>query len=231
MLKSSSSTARPRQGNLVPISGVLDLGIKNPCRNITGKNGEVIETFPHEILPPDNIPDIQRHIACFPADFVDIDECESNPCLNGGTCQDDVNMYSCLCLPGYNGSNCQTDIDECDSNPCLNGGTCQDEVNMYSCLCLPGYNGSNCEADIDECVSNPCLNGGTCQDDVNMYSCLCLPGYNGSNCQTDIDECDSNPCLNGGTCQDDVNMYSCLCLPGYNGSNCQTGDLGLDILE
>ena len=40
--------------------------------------------------------------------LVDIDECESNPCENGGTCTDAVNGYSCECAPGFTDANCQT---------------------------------------------------------------------------------------------------------------------------
>ena len=40
--------------------------------------------------------------------IADINECSSNPCLNGGTCVDQVNGYVCNCQPGYNGVRCQT---------------------------------------------------------------------------------------------------------------------------
>ena len=40
--------------------------------------------------------------------FVDIVECVSTPCQNGGTCTDDVNGYSCGCVPGYTGTHCET---------------------------------------------------------------------------------------------------------------------------
>ena len=118
-----------------------------------------------------------------------IDECVSDPCENGATCQDEENQYSCLCAGGYTGTHCETDIDECSSDPCENGATCQDEVNQYSCLCVPGYTGTHCETDIDECSSDPCENGATCQDEVNQYSCLCAGGYTGTHCETEIDEC------------------------------------------
>ena len=38
----------------------------------------------------------------------DINECSSYPCVNGGTCLDQVNEYVCNCIPGYVGVNCQT---------------------------------------------------------------------------------------------------------------------------
>lgn len=36
----------------------------------------------------------------------DIDNCASFPCENGGTCTDDINSYTCICIPGYTGSSC-----------------------------------------------------------------------------------------------------------------------------
>ena len=41
---------------------------------------------------------------------VDIDECSSYPCLNGGTCTDDVNSFSCVCAPGSTGLTCSTPL-------------------------------------------------------------------------------------------------------------------------
>ena len=40
--------------------------------------------------------------------IVDIDECASNPCHNAGTCTDAVDGYTCGCVAGYNGDNCET---------------------------------------------------------------------------------------------------------------------------
>ena len=34
-----------------------------------------------------------------------IQECVSNPCLNGAICQDQIDGYQCLCMPGYTGTN------------------------------------------------------------------------------------------------------------------------------
>ena len=40
--------------------------------------------------------------------FSDIDDCNSDPCQNGGTCTDGVNTYTCSCAAGYTGINCET---------------------------------------------------------------------------------------------------------------------------
>jgi len=42
---------------------------------------------------------------CFP--FPDINECASGPCENGATCNDHVNMYTCSCAPGWQGTHCE----------------------------------------------------------------------------------------------------------------------------
>ena len=43
-------------------------------------------------------------------DFIllDIDECDSVPCQNGGTCIDSINEFTCDCIPGYTGIYCET---------------------------------------------------------------------------------------------------------------------------
>ena len=48
----------------------------------------------------------------------DIDECASNPCDNGGTCDDLVNGYRCQCADGYTGEQCK--IGEYRTNVLIN---------------------------------------------------------------------------------------------------------------
>ena len=40
--------------------------------------------------------------------FIDINECESSPCKNGGTCKNLINDYNCTCASGYLGKSCET---------------------------------------------------------------------------------------------------------------------------
>ncbi len=42
--------------------------------------------------------------------ITEIDECQPAPCQNGATCNDLINAYSCDCVPGYTGVNCETGV-------------------------------------------------------------------------------------------------------------------------
>ena len=39
--------------------------------------------------------------------FSDIDDCDPNPCMNGGVCTDGIDAYTCTCAAGYTGENCE----------------------------------------------------------------------------------------------------------------------------
>jgi hypothetical protein len=39
--------------------------------------------------------------------FSDVNDCASSPCKNGGSCEDQLNGYKCLCVDGYEGHDCQ----------------------------------------------------------------------------------------------------------------------------
>lgn len=38
---------------------------------------------------------------------VDIEDCENNPCLNGGVCREGFNGYNCTCPKNFYGQNCE----------------------------------------------------------------------------------------------------------------------------
>ncbi|XP_033106114.1 delta-like protein D [Anneissia japonica] len=118
----------------------------------------------------------------------DINECQSTPCVNGGTCQHGVDSYVCICPPAWGGSLCHLLQDECINFPCANNATCESDVlsdgtSNYTCTCEPGWEGMNCTDEIYECESSPCLNDGVCQDLLNGWNCLCKEGWEGGACE------------------------------------------------
>ncbi|XP_062902207.1 sushi, nidogen and EGF-like domain-containing protein 1 isoform X1 [Mobula hypostoma] len=155
---------------------------------------------------------------------IDIDECASYPCRNGGTCLDGQNAFACQCSAGYTGVLCETDINDCSSNLCQNGGTCIDGISAYSCQCTFGFSGKHCEIADSPCKSKECQNGGVCEVNNGTAVCICQKGYTGESCENETDECGSNPCLNGGECIDLVDNYTCLCPPPFSGRHCETGE-------
>ena len=106
--------------------------------------------------------------------ILDINECSSSPCQNDGACNDGVNRYTCSCVAGYNGVNCQRSEFKTNLSHTL----------IYCTLIFSIFTLCVFFSDINECSSSPCQNGGTCVDGINRYSCSCVAGYNGANCQT-----------------------------------------------
>ncbi|XP_034311593.2 uncharacterized protein [Magallana gigas] len=152
---------------------------------------------------------------------VEIDECDSQPCLNGGVCVDQVNGFTCTCPQGYTNKTCDVNVNDCHPNPCINGGTCLDLLNGFACSCPPGFTGSDCTEQLKHCSSLPCQNGGTCMESgLHGYLCICDTGYTGHNCSEDIITCESGPCQNGGSCTDGEKGFNCSCTTGFTGRRC-----------
>ncbi|CAG5056620.1 unnamed protein product [Parnassius apollo] len=113
-----------------------------------------------------------------------IDECESNPCQNGGMCIDIHADYMCACAYGFTGKSCEVQIEFCDENSCSNDALCVIEDGTRVCYCVPDYHGERCELQYDECLLGPrCMNGGTCIDGVDNFTCSCPPNLTGSLCE------------------------------------------------
>ena len=108
----------------------------------------------------------------------DNDECQDEPCQNGGTCQQTVQPggYTCSCLEAYKGTNCQEEkIKTCAHEPCQHGRCVPrnnaTSSNKYSCDCDQGYEGLNCESKINYCnkLKKQCQNGGTCESNFSSF--------------------------------------------------------------
>ena len=144
--------------------------------------------------------------------------CGSQPCLNGGTCSEDGDKFTCFCPPRFTGVQCQIDTAPCSSSPCLNEGKCIVIGHSYKCKCPPKLSGKRCEYGV-YCNPNPCENGGRCEEGLIGAICKCQH-YTGTRCQLDIDECTRNPCQNGGTCLNFSGGFKCLCAENATGQYC-----------
>ncbi|XP_078497967.1 protein crumbs homolog 2 isoform X2 [Lissotriton helveticus] len=125
---------------------------------------------------------------------VNIDECESQPCQNGGRCEDAINKYLCHCALGYTGVECATNIDDCESDPCENGALCEDGIADYTCLCPSAddegvlWGGKNCSVRLTGCQQHLCQNEATClptyEEGNHGYLCQCNVGFYDDVCST-----------------------------------------------
>lgn len=102
---------------------------------------------------------------------VNVDECESQPCENGGRCEDSVASYTCRCsdpepddLP-WGGRHCQVRLSGCVEHACQNGATClpwlrggeggEEEEHAHSCSCPPGFYDERCSTGTTFSFSTP----------------------------------------------------------------------------
>ncbi|XP_065195919.1 uncharacterized protein LOC135827325 isoform X2 [Sycon ciliatum] len=178
----------------------------------------------------------------------DIDECASNPCVNGN-CTSGIQWFTCSCDVGWTGNLCDTkpkDYDECLSNPCLNNATCQDHPFAFTCICPQGYMGSRCQSLIacpalhkrDSsgmlCIPCSCNAFGTSACDPDKGNCLCKANVTGDNCDTcedglyaagvNVDSCLQCTCAANTTQPDKTcngTTGACNCLTSYGGRSCQ----------
>lgn len=78
----------------------------------------------------------------------DVDECLSEPCLHGGTCDDTVAGYICWCLEAWGGHDCSVKLTGCQGHTCPPVATCiptfESGVHSYTCRCPPGTHGPFC---------------------------------------------------------------------------------------
>ncbi|XP_070607244.1 coagulation factor X [Erythrolamprus reginae] len=86
--------------------------------------------------------------------YVDGDQCLSNPCHYGGTCKDGIGSYTCTCLAGYEGKNCEHVIQKScrlDNGDCWH--FCKLDQNEIECSCAEGYilghDGQSCVAGVE----------------------------------------------------------------------------------
>ncbi|RNA32190.1 protocadherin Fat 1 isoform X1 [Brachionus plicatilis] len=84
--------------------------------------------------------------------------CVSNPCLNNGTCVNNLanKTFICHCQQDNNGNylyfgkNCQNKVDVCANETCSKNGVCYDVNDKAKCKCFSSYSGEKCNIESDE---------------------------------------------------------------------------------
>ncbi|XP_071488447.1 uncharacterized protein [Diadema antillarum] len=157
----------------------------------------------------------------------DANPCLSQPCLNGGWCENDMyGDFECQCLPNYHGSRCEEFVNPCDELICENGGTCMAPTDYAYCSCPHGFIGARCQDALptpapSPCEASPCENNGICISLGEGYQCYCADGFSGPHCELDVSACLPNPCGEGVLCvgvpeTEDPTDYICKCPTGVD---------------
>ncbi|WP_438039048.1 pentapeptide repeat-containing protein [Sorangium sp. So ce128] len=155
---------------------------------------------------------------------------ESDPCLNGGTCTNDVTSYTCQCPTGSLGTNCEIScpcrVDptwlQVTANPAgggMNDGTAGLYDSTLSALVFVDPSAGTCEA-ADYGQPYGFLFGPPVSQTI-----LSITPAEAQACLQDMgDPCAStNPCQNGGTCAyAGPNSYTCSCPSPWIGTNCES---------
>lgn len=96
---------------------------------------------------------------------MNIDECEKQPCQNGGWCEDGRASYTCHCpeagedeLP-WGGDHCDVKLHGCVDHECQNGATCHPWLkgteHGHKCLCPHGFYDEYCSTKTTFSFSTP----------------------------------------------------------------------------
>ena len=100
--------------------------------------------------------------------------------------------YTCECVHGYYGDQCQTNRDDCASNPCLHG-TCH--VSQSQRPYIDTIHSHLSQFSTRSIQKDP--NIFILQDLVGNYRCDCSSGWTGFDCDANVDECALSLCIHG----------------------------------
>ncbi|XP_051876972.1 coagulation factor IX-like [Pristis pectinata] len=142
----NSILQRQRRANAV-FEEIKGGNIERECREEKCSFEEAREIFENKELT-----------TAFWNEYIDGNQCESNPCLNQGECKDGIGSYSCWCLPGFQGVNCEIEpLKLCH----LENGGChhfckKDAARGVRCVCAPTYILGADQRSCIPAVSQPC---------------------------------------------------------------------------
>jgi len=132
------------------------------------------------------------------------DNCDDDPCINGGLCDNEFNFFRCECPSDWTGQFCEIPINQTlgcaaieDAHPCQHNSNCTQGDGGYECECEFGWTGKNCQYTLKDCeVQNPC-DRGECKFENYRIECECprdivyrQPFWKGDACSYEQLECD-----------------------------------------
>lgn len=142
-----------------------------------------------------------------------MDECQSAPCLNGGSCSDLRGGFACACAADWRGARCQLPrTRSCAQEPCAPGravcrpappGTCPPAPPARPAPGPPGPRSPPLPAD---------------PPSGNNYTCECFEGFVGVHCEEAF--CEAQPCRHG-ECRAELRPPRCDCFEGWRGAWCE----------
>lgn len=185
----------------------------------------------------------QCHPVC-----AETDECQAQPCRNGGACRDLPGAFICQCPEGFVGIHCETGrVLSGGSHRTWAAGRSEGKQEPPSCWT------SHPERETPKAVVTWREEGNWVGESLRApptHRCaiplswpLLLaspypffplssppsprvpPCSSGQpfGCSPEVDACASSPCQHGGRCEDGGGAYLCVCPEGFFGYNCETG--------
>ncbi|XP_070818647.1 protocadherin Fat 2 [Chaetodon trifascialis] len=101
--------------------------------------------------------------------------CDSNPCQNGGVCEDAGGEPRCRCAGLFHGARCELPDNPCASQPCAHGRVCIPKAQGYMCNCSLDNAEARCHNQVEVCSPNPCPGGFDCKVTDGSIHCDPLP--------------------------------------------------------
>ncbi|XP_049525516.1 uncharacterized protein LOC119461779 [Dermacentor silvarum] len=119
---------------------------------------------------------------------VSLDSCTPNPCLNGGSCIEDVTSKKrlCSCTPPFAAMFCHVHV--CDvGDACSGRGNCSvSSSGALQCSCQQGFQGPDCTQTVDPCAGHPCGPQGRCVVLNGSFVCHCNIFFEGLRCEKQL---------------------------------------------